>query len=153
MNRTMNRPTMLALLMVAVALLLASGVVLARDFSCGPATDGPCVGTKKNDRITGTTGDDEINARSGRDSIVGDPFDGDGDDVMRGGDGDDSITDNPPANDVDTIFGGKGDDTINVREGASFSDSPDFVDCGPGDNDVAIVDPGDTRLNCEIVNP
>jgi Ca2+-binding RTX toxin-like protein len=152
MNRTMKGTTMLALLMMAVALLLASGVVLAKDFSCGPPTDGPCVGTRKGDNIVGTTGDDEINGRSGNDTLIGDPTDGTGDDLMRGGGGNDDFTDNFPGNDVDTIFGGKGDDTINVREGASFSDTPDIVDCGPG-IDAVVVDPGDTRLNCEILNP
>jgi Ca2+-binding RTX toxin-like protein len=149
----MKRTVAFALGVVTVALLLAGGVVLARDFSCGPPTDGPCVGTKKGDNIVGTSGDDEIVGRSGRDTLIGDPIGGTGDDLMRGGGGDDDFTDNFASNDVDTIFGGKGDDTINVREGASFSDNPDVVDCGPGDHDVAIVDPGDILIDCEIVNP
>ena len=152
MNRTMNRPTMLALLMVAVALLLASGVVLAKDFACDPTTERPCVGTKKGDNIIGTAGDDEINGRGGNDTIAGDSFISSGDDLIRGGGGNDDISDPSIGNDVDTIFGGKGDDTINVREGADFSDNPDVIDCGPG-IDTVFVDPGDTRLNCEILNP
>src|SRR5215208_2502301 len=116
----MNRMTMLALL-VAMALLLVSGVVLARIIDC---TGGLCTGTRKADNIVGTTGDDEINGRRGFDTLIGDPSGG----------GEDDITDNFPGNDVDTIFGGNGNDTINVREGAAFSDTPDVVDCGPGDH-------------------
>jgi len=39
-----------------------------------------------------------------------------------------------------------------VREGTSFSDHPDVVDCGPS-TDTVIVDPGDTHIDCEILNP
>jgi Ca2+-binding RTX toxin-like protein len=147
----MTRNVILALIVVT-ALLLASGVVLAKNFSCGPPTDGPCVGTKKGDSIVGTAGDDEINGRGGNDTLIGDPIGSTGDDLISGGGGNDGISDPFEGNDVDTIFGGKGDDTINVREGAAFSDNPDIVDCGPG-IDAVVVDPGDTRLNCEILNP
>ena len=150
MNR-INRTTMLVFL-VAIALLLAGGAVLAKDFSCATPIDNPCVGTKKADTIIGTAGDDVINGRGGNDTIAGDPFISSGDDLIRGGAGNDDISDPFIGNDVDTIFGGKGDDTINVREGADFSDNPDVVDCGPG-TDTVFVDPGDTRLNCEILNP
>src|SRR5215213_9650108 len=145
----MNRMTILALL-VAMALLLVSGVVLARIIDC---TGGLCTGTRRADNIVGTTGDDEINGRRGNDTLIGDPIGGEGDDLMFGGAGDDDITDNFPGNDVDTIFGGNGNDTINVREGAAFSDHPDVVDCGPGDHDVIIADPTDQRTGCEILNP
>jgi Ca2+-binding RTX toxin-like protein len=152
MNRTMNRTTMLALLMMAVVLLLASGVVLAKDFSCDPTTERPCVGTKKGDNIIGTAGDDEINGCGGNDTIAGDSFISSGDDLIRGGGSNDDIADFSLGNDIDTIFGDKGDDTINVRGGASYSDNPDVVDCGPG-IDTVFVDPTDTRHNCEILNP
>jgi Ca2+-binding RTX toxin-like protein len=142
---------MLALLMMAVVLLLASGVVLAKDFACDPTTERPCVGTKKGDNIIGTAGDDEINGRGGNDTIAGDSFISSGDDLIRGGGGNDDIADFSLGNDIDTIFGGKGDDTIRVNEGDSDVD-PDFVDCGPG-IDTVFVDPTDTRLNCEILNP
>jgi Ca2+-binding RTX toxin-like protein len=149
----MKRTVAFAIGVVTVMLLLAGGVVLAKNIQCGSPTDGPCVGTKKDDNIVGTTGDDEILGRGGRDSLIGDPIGGTGNDVMRGGDGNDDFTDSFASNDVDTIFGGNGNDTINVREGAAFSDNPDVVDCGPRDHDAVIVDPGDTHLNCEIVNP
>ncbi len=147
MNR-MNRTTMLVFL-VAMALLLAGGAVLARQIDC---TGGLCVGTKKADSLVGTAGDDEIVGRAGNDTLIGDPDNSTGDDLLRGGGGKDSISDPFDGNDVDTVFGGNGNDTINVREGAAFSDAPDVVDCGPG-TDTVIVDPGDSRLNCEILNP
>src|SRR5215207_9653354 len=51
----------------------------------------------------------------------------------------------------DTIFarGGNGDDVIDVRTNTPDKE-PDFVDCGPG-TDTVVVDPTDTRLNCEIL--
>ncbi len=90
MNR-MNRMTMLAIVLVTAALLIASGTVLAKDISCGPPASGPCVGTRRVDDIRGTTGNDEISGRGGNDTIFGDfPFGGGvGNDTIRGGDGDD----------------------------------------------------------------
>lgn len=154
----MNRMTKLklkwnvVLALLTATLLLTGGVVLAKDFSCGPPTDGPCVGTKRGDSIVGTAGDDEIVGRAGNDTLIGDPENSTGDDLLRGGGGKDSISDPFDGNDVDTIFGGNGNDTINVREGAAFSDDPDVVDCGPG-TDTVIVDPTDIRIDCEILNP
>ena len=68
MNRSMNRTTVAALLVVAMALLLASGVVLARSITC---TGGPCNGTKRADQITGSAVADTINGRAGGDTIDG----------------------------------------------------------------------------------
>jgi Ca2+-binding RTX toxin-like protein len=155
----MNRMTKLKmkgnviLALLTATLLLTGGVVLAKGFSCGPPTDGPCVGTKRGDSIVGTEGDDEIKGRRGNDTLIGDFSAGTGDDLILGGAGDDGISDPFDGEDVDTIFGGNGNDTINVREGAAFSDTPDVVDCGPGDHDVVIADPTDTRIDCEILNP
>ena len=144
MNR-MNRTTIGALLMVAMALLLAGGVVLAKNITC---TGGPCVGTKKADIMIGSPGTDQIKGRGGADGING--FNGD--DTIDGGGGNDSIGDQlGTVPDVDHITGGKGNDVINVRE-QDPSDEPDFVDCGPG-TDTVFVDANDTRLNCEILNP
>ena len=142
MNR-MNRTTMVALLVVAVALLLGSGVVLARSITC---TGGVCLGTKKADVMTGSVGTDQIKGRGGADSIDG----GNGNDTIDGG-GNDTIVDIGIVPDVDHITGGKGDDIIDVREGDP-TDTPDQVDCGPG-TDTVFVDATDTRLNCEILNP
>jgi Ca2+-binding RTX toxin-like protein len=139
-----KRNLILALAVVTVLLLLAGGAVLAKDITC---TGGPCVGTRRADTFTGTGGADQITGRAGNDLIDS----GEGDDEVRGGRGADHITDNVPVPDIDTIFGGKGNDIIDVREGRP-DEEPDVVDCGPG-TDTVFVDPTDTRLNCEILNP
>jgi len=140
----MTRNVILTLL-VMTALVLASGAVLAKTIECG---GGPCVGTKRADTMTASSPADQITGRGGNDLIDSSL----GDDEVRGGGGDDTIIDNIPLSDVDTIFGGKGNDEIDVREGAAGGDNPDFVDCGPG-IDVVFADPTDTRLNCEFLNP
>ena len=138
----MKQRVILMLGMLAAALLLTGGVVLAKNINC---TGGKCVGTKKADIITGSFGDDTIFGRGGNDRIVDDL----GTTEIHGGSGNDEIIDVNRS--VATIFGEKGDDSINVREGNADFD-PDFVDCGPG-IDTVFVDPTDTRLNCEILNP
>ncbi len=47
---------------------------------------------------------------------------------------------------VDRFEAGGGDDEADVRGGGG-----DFVDCGPGDADRAVVDAGDVTVGCEIV--
>ena len=133
-----------ALMVVAAVLLLAGGATLAATISC---TGGLCEGTAQVDTITGSGGDDEILGRRGVDAIDGFA----GSDTIRGAGGNDFIVDNRQFRDVDKVFGGKGDDTIDVREFRP-DDEPDVVDCGPG-TDTIFVDPTDTRLNCEILNP
>ena len=146
MHRTMHRQTLVALAVVAMALLLVGGVVLAKSISCTAGVT--CNGSKKADTITGSIGADTINGRRGNDTIEG----GTGNDTIDGAGGNDTITDaDPGVPDIDTITGGKGDDIIDVREG-DVNDAPDFVDCGPG-IDTVFIDANDTRLNCEIVNP
>ncbi len=50
--------------------------------------------------------------------------------------------------DIDQVFGGKGNDHIEVQDG----DALDEVDCGPGKDEV-FADPGDTvAANCEKVS-
>ncbi len=146
MNRTMHRTTIVALAVVAMALLLVGGVVLAKSISCTAGVT--CNGTKKADSITGSIGADTINGRRGNDTIEG----GIGNDTINGGSGNDTITDfDPGVPDVDTITGGSGDDIIDVREG-DVSDAQDDVDCGPG-TDTIFFDATDLRANCEIFNP
>lgn len=53
-----------------------------------------------------------------------------------------------------TIFGGEGDDVIDVRDAVFPHDGGiDTVDCGPGDADKVRYDANDTVENCEILNP
>ena len=125
----MKRTTILALMVVMAALLLAGGAAYAKIIQC---TGGKCVGTERLDLMRGTTGADEILGRGGNDQISGDKGDNDpaGDDVIRGGAGADVIVDDDGLNgDSDQLFGGKGNDTLNVLEDDI---TVDFVDCGPG---------------------
>ena len=142
----MKRTKVVALVVVGLVLLLGSGVVLAKSISCTAGVT--CIGTAKADQITGSFGADIIKARGGNDTVDG----GNGSDTINGSRGSDTITDIGVVPDVDTITGGKGNDRIDVREGAALNDTPDVVDCGPG-TDTVFVDPTDTRLNCEILNP
>src|SRR5215212_3333946 len=131
----MKRTAMLALVVVAVALLLAGGTVLAKQIIC---TSGHCVGTEHADTMQGASGNDELVGRRGNDEIFGDregaPA---GNDVLRGGAGKDLLFDGSQIVDTDTIFGGKGDDRIDVQEEDTTVDE---VDCGPG-RDTVFADP------------
>jgi Ca2+-binding RTX toxin-like protein len=140
----MKRNVILALAVVAVALSMVGGVVLAKSITC---TGGPCNGTKRADTITGSVVADTINGRAGGDTIDG----GNGNDSINGGGGNDTITDIGVVPDVDIITGGKGNDIIDVREG-DLNDEQDKVDCGPG-TDTIFFDATDLRANCEIFNP
>ena len=145
----MTRKMLLGLFALAAALLLAGGAALAREIDCG---GGQCVGTDRADAMFGTTGEDDISGRDGNDTIAGDPAVSPfiyGDDLIRGGAGRDDIRDgNHGDPDVDQIFGGKGADRIDVREG---DNSRDVVDCGPG-TDTVLLDETDTVTNCETVD-
>ncbi len=144
----MNRTLMLAL--VAAALLLAAGAALAKDIAC--TGGGECRGTEQADAITGTPGDDRILGLAGNDALVGDLARVGGDDVIRGGAGDDNITDLAPG-DADAVFGGKGNDTIDVEESnGQIAGGADVVDCGDG-KDTVFLNPDDTAKNCERKNP
>ncbi len=114
-------------------------------------------GEAGNDTLDGSNGDDTVFGGAGDDSIDGDfghdtLFGGVGNDVVDGGNGNDVIDtsnnvnplfDNPypglgpadplPNNDLDTVFGGSGDDTI------STGDDADYIDGGIGDD---VIDAG-----------
>jgi Ca2+-binding RTX toxin-like protein len=141
----MKRNLIIGTFVVAAALLLAGGAVLAKSITCA---GGPCTGTKKADRIIGTDGADQIDGKAGDDGING----RDGDDTITGGKGNDNINEGPVVfkdDDKDTVFGGAGDDRINVFD----RDALDFVDCGPG-NDIVFADneANQNLINCETVD-
>lgn len=94
------------------------------------------LGTNDNDTLLGTAGEDIIDALAGDDDIIADA----GDDLLCGGSGDDTIV---PEGGEDTVFAERGDDRIDPLD-----DEADFIDCGPGTDDV-IVDAVDTTENCE----
>jgi Ca2+-binding RTX toxin-like protein len=138
-------------LMVAALVLLAGGAALAATITC---TGGECRGTAEDDKITGTGGNDQIFGLRGRDQITGDPFGSKaGNDELRGGGGNDFIVDTQTGLDLDTVFGGNGDDRISVREGGNIGIGADTVDCGPGTDTVFFDEGTDTVTNCEITNP
>jgi Ca2+-binding RTX toxin-like protein len=87
----MRRTVLLTLASVASALLLACGVALAATIGCD---GGLCVGTLKQDTMTGSMHRDKMMARSGNDSLLARTNNdtlvgGKGDDVLRGQGGDD----------------------------------------------------------------
>lgn len=114
------------------------------------------------DTLTGGQVNDQLRGGAGRDTLVG----GLGGDLIEGGDGLDTVSyeertagvtislnrqpdDGEPgegdnvASDVETIWTGAGDDTVNVRDGAT-----QLVDCGVG-ADTLIADPFDGAGSCE----
>ena len=85
------RRTTLLLAVMAAALVVASGVALARDF----------VGTDNGERIVGTDSADTIDANGGDDTVLGLR----GPDTIRGGNG------------KDKQYGGRGNDVIDSDGG------------------------------------
>lgn len=122
-----------------------------------------CLGTEKNDKMTGSNrndreigaeGDDYILGGRGEDSLYGN----EGDDHILGQQGNDLIAGN---NGEDKISGGPGDDIIFAGQEeepkgqtneTEWPSSKDIVDCGNG-NDTIYVDSLDSYKNCESVNP
>ena len=86
------------------------------------ANDGKtrCEGTDRPDVIIGSPGRDIVVAKEGGDFV----------NASKGG--------------RDDVFGNKGDDTLDVRDG----EGSDFVDCGEGDEDQAFGDRSDKFTNC-----
>ncbi len=109
----------------------------------GPGDDNrPCDFTAFVDpeaALTGGPGNDRIEGGPGNDSMNG-IFD---DDTLLGGTGDDLLRDGSP-DDKDRLFGGRGTDTLDARDGAG----DDLIDGGPGVDDCS-GDANDTFANCE----
>lgn len=108
------------------------------------------VGTNDPETLFGRRGADIIFGLGGDDILFGGPgadrvFGGQGADHIYGGLGADTLR---GGSDADTILGGRGDDLIL----AAGDEAIDTIDCGPGRQDVAIVDPTDVvAANCEYV--
>lgn len=123
----------------------------------GGAGDDSLLGGLGNDTINGSTGNDTAQGDAGNDSIVT----GEGNDLADGGDGDDYINtrnavaapdlgypglypaDANPNDDLDTVYGGTGNDTILT------GDDRDYIDAGTGHD---VIDAGvdeDTVLGGE----
>jgi len=151
------RRSVLLLAVVAVVLVLASGVALARTINCD---GGRCLGTNNNDTMYGSSHRDtmyglrgadlmrgngradSVNGDGGRDRLSG----GRGDDTVNGGDADDVVAGNSGN---DTLNAGNGDDRVEAVDEMS-----DGITCGNGNNDVAVFDAGlDNVRECEIRHP
>ncbi len=130
------RRTILLLVIMALTLLLASGVALAaKQIACSDNPGPLCVGTPHHDEIKGTDTRDDIRAQAGNDLVNA----GEDSDLVYGQRGADLLRAGQCDN--DRMVGGPGDDTINVSdecavaavEGAPGPESwGDKVECGPG---------------------
>ncbi|HXX12390.1 MAG TPA: hypothetical protein VEK05_12820 [Burkholderiales bacterium] len=89
-------------------------------------------GTRHNDRLYGTSGDDDISGAKGNDRLSG----RDGDDVLRGGAGNDHLN---GGKGVDLLQGGSGNDRLSDTSGNSLLD-------GGAGNDVLIDGSGNSLL-------
>jgi hypothetical protein len=142
------RRTVLLLTVMAVAIVVASGVALAKNISCARQDGRVCKGTQGADVITGTNradtikalgsgnGVDQVTARGGKDKVLG----GDGADFIHGGDGADTLNAGPnltTTTDSDFIAGEAGDDTL------VESPSQDRYGFAPGWGQDTITGDGD----------
>ena len=161
----MMRRTSLLLATMMLALLMASGVVIAKEIQgtrgddtlTGTTTAGDTIyGFNGTDKISGRGGDDDLYGGQRTDLLIGgadndDLYGGDGNDELRGGAGDDDLyggdgEDIITGNDgIDELSGGNNNDTINARDGG-----PDIVNCGGGLKDIVFFDPeDDVADDCE----
>jgi Ca2+-binding RTX toxin-like protein len=150
------KKTALLLAGVLSAMLLASGAALAANqIDCSNNPDALCLGTLRNDEIKGTGARDDIRARAGKDVVNASG----GHDLVHGQRGADRLRAGQCS--TDRIFGGRGDDTINVSDDCGFvpieggpgpEDVGDKADCGPGFDVVRGVDRYDRMTaDCERI--
>jgi hypothetical protein len=118
--------------MVTVALVIGifNLAANAATIQCPTGGGGECTGTNNSDTIFERIGnglDDTIEARDGRDIVNAADY----------------------RRDDDRLFGGRANDRLRTDDG----DGRDFINCGKGKNDVAILDPGDNvnHNNCEDI--
>lgn len=108
------------------------------DMLYGGLGDDLLSGGKGNDQLESGEGNDTVSGGLGNDLLV----DNAGADRLAGGVGNDQIYDHGG---TDRIAGGPGNDRINTSDLRR-----DFIDCGPG-RDQVVVDRIDTTRNCETV--
>jgi len=141
---------------MSLAVLLASGVALAiNQVDCSDNPDALCLGTPLNDEIKGTGSRDNIRARAGNDVV----YAGGGNDLVYGHRGADRLLAGQCYK--DQMFGGSGDDTINVSDMCFFpavvgGPGPESVgdeaECGSGFDVVRGVDRYDRiAADCERI--
>ena len=135
------RRTMLLLTVMAICLVMASGVALAVARAGGPGDD-TLRGTNGTDALAGNGGDDDLLGLRGTDALSG----GKGRDAVLGGNergpqaGDRALSGGPGR---DFVGGGKGSDALSGGEGGDymFASSP----FGEAADDVDAVDAGAGR--------
>lgn len=144
-TKTGKGPTLIKRISIAISLPLVLAALLAgAAFAANlTGTNGPDTirGTAQadfikgfggNDKLYGNLGNDTIYGADGNDQLFGHP----GNDLMSGGMGDDYLSPGPGR---DEVQGSGGNDRI-----VAFRDeSPDFINCGAGDRDVADVQADD----------
>jgi Ca2+-binding RTX toxin-like protein len=138
-RNSMKRATLITALAVFL-IALSAGAAIAASF-VGNGRPNNINGTNSadfirglggGDTLKGLLGNDRIYGGDGNDTVIGQP----GNDTLNGSAGNDDITNNDGR---DEAFGGDGNDTI-----VAVNDtSPDFVNCGPGDDDVARIQAND----------
>jgi Ca2+-binding RTX toxin-like protein len=133
----------------------------------GGEGDDSLSGNSGDDSLYGGPGDDTLIGGNGNDSLVG----GDGNDEVFGGDGNDVIdtrgggiplpdqgypglypSDSDPLNDLDTVYGGMGDDTILTGDDADLIDGGrgnDYIDAGFDDDTIRGGLGNDTIIGAE----
>jgi hypothetical protein len=157
----MRRRATQLIVVMATALLVATGVALAASVNCaenpktanGSTSTTPCKGTSSDDTITGTEFDDYIVGSYGNDQIDGLG----GKDKLYGGYNDDTIngdTDNDYIDgsyNNDTIDGADGDDIIYGGPNRDTIEGGAGVDTIRGDNEVDSINAADGEvdfINC-----
>ncbi len=119
--------------------VLPPGYQLAIDYRPGGAcAASPKTGSRKNDKLRGTAGDDVIRGRRGADKLKGRA----GDDCLFGNQGRDRAS---GGGGDDLIRGGAGNDKLKGGPGA------DTLACGQGRHDKAVPDKADKVRGCERV--
>jgi Ca2+-binding RTX toxin-like protein len=120
--------------------------------SGGPGND-TMIGGPHHDLIRGDLGNDTMIGSGGDDLIKVGP----GRDLAKAGAGRDRIENESNVGGVaadtvpDRVFAGPGNDQVDVSQ-LSQPLPGDFVSCGPGRHDLAIIDPGDRAKACEKVD-
>lgn len=137
------KKTFLLLVVMATALVLASGVAWAATIRCD---GGKCRGTQKDDKIVGTDRRDNVSARGGKDDI----YLRGGADQASGGQGADKILGNDGSD--YWVVGGDGDDLIRGGQGYDglMGDrGDDVLEGGPGPDELHGWWGGDTIVGGE----
>src|SRR5919112_4123395 len=135
MNRLYNLLTVMVLTAVA---FFAAPEALAKVLT-GTSGEDRLIGTDRADRLDGRAGEDNLKGRREADRLNGGP----GEDHLRGNSGNDRLW---GGRRDDKVYAGYGDDLIYARD----TDGVDFIDCGPGFDQVETIHRDDVTLsNCE----